>query len=150
MLRHIDAIDCDWVKNPSLLTASPTAWERPRRSKEREEGRNGAAPGFLAWQCIGCGRIEGPQPCIRVCQERKVSFVYASDHAAVLSRLLNAEERIAALESLVRRMALSTPRDGEWERGYRSLQEEARRVLKVAHGPRSIDRTPAQETLEEP
>ncbi len=108
------------------------------------------APEFLAWQCIGCGRIEGPQPCIGVCQDRKVSFVYASDHAAVLSCLLDAEERVAALESLVRRMALSTPRDGEWERGYRSLQEEARRVLKVAQGPRSIDRTPVQETLEEP
>ena len=65
------------------------------------------APEFLAWQCVGCGRIEGPQPCIGVCQDRKVSFVYASDHAAVLSRLLDAEERVAALKSLVRRMALS-------------------------------------------
>ena len=105
---------------------------------------------FFAWQCIGCGRIEGPQPCIGVCQDRKVSFVYASDHAAVLSRLLDAEDRIAALESLARRMALSTPRAGEWERGYRSLQDEARRVLKGAQGPQTMDRTPAPERLEEP
>jgi hypothetical protein len=108
------------------------------------------APEFLAWQCIGCGRIESPQPCIGVCQDHKVSFVYASDHAAVLSRLLDAKERIAALESLARRMALSTPRGGEWERGYRSLQEEARRVLKGPQRPQPIDRTPSQETLEEP
>ena len=108
------------------------------------------APEFLAWQCIGCGRIEGPQPCIGVCQDRKVSFVYASDHAVVLGRLLDAKERIAALESLARRMAFSTPRDSEWERSYRSLQEEARRVLKGAQGPQPIDRTPSQETLEEP
>jgi hypothetical protein len=103
------------------------------------------APEFLAWQCIGCGRIEGPQPCIGVCQDRKVSFVYTSDYAAVLSCLLDAKERIAALESLARRLAHSTPRDGEWERGYRSLQEEARRILKGAQ-----DRTPGKETSEEP
>ena len=105
------------------------------------------AADFVAWQCIGCGRIEGPQPCIGVCQDRKVSFVFASDYATVLSRLLEAEERIAALEGLVRRMALSTPRTGEWERSYRSLQEEARRVVKRA--PES-HRTPARETLQEP
>src|SRR6516162_4328466 len=96
---------------------------------------------FVAWQCIGCGRIEGPQPCIGVCQDRKVSFVYASDYAAVLSRLLEAEERIAALEGLVRRMALSTPRTGEWERSYRSLQEEARQVLKGLQESQLVDRT---------
>ena len=105
---------------------------------------------FVAWQCIGCGRIEGPQPCIGVCQDRKVSFVYASDYAAALSQLLEAEERITALEGLVRRMALSTPRTGEWERSYRSLQEEARRVLKGVPESQPVDRTPARETLEEP
>jgi len=103
---------------------------------------------FIAWQCIGCGRIEGPQPCIGVCQDRKVSFVYASDHAAVLGRLLDAEDRIAALERLVRRMALSTPREGEWERGYRSLQEEARRIVKGA--PQRGEGTPAQVARKEP
>jgi hypothetical protein len=101
---------------------------------------------FVAWQCIGCGRIEGPQPCIGVCQDRKVSFVYASDYAAILSGLLEAEERIAALESLVRRMALSTPRTGEWERSYRSLQEEARRVLKGVPDPQPMDRPAAPST----
>ena len=64
---------------------------------------------FVAWQCIGCGRIEGPQPCIGVCQDRKVSFVFASDYATVLSRLLEAEERIAALEGLGRKLINSIP-----------------------------------------
>ena len=53
---------------------------------------------FVAWQCIGCGRIEGPQPCIGVCQDRKVSFVCASDYAAVLSRLFEVEERLRLLK----------------------------------------------------
>ena len=39
-----------------------------------------------AWQCIGCGRIEGSQPCIGVCQDRKVDFVYASDYDEALAR----------------------------------------------------------------
>jgi hypothetical protein len=108
------------------------------------------APEFLAWQCIGCGRIDCPQPCIGVCQDRKVSFVYASDYAAVLDNLLAAKNRVAVLESLARRIAFSTPRDGEWEGGYRSLQEEARRIMKDAQGLQPIDRTPSQETLEEP
>ena len=97
------------------------------------------APEFLAWQCIGCGRIDGPQPCIGVCQDRKVSFVYASDYAGVLDSLLAAKDRVEVLESLARRIALSTPRDDKWEQGYRSLQEEARRIMKGAHGlePRS-------------
>src|SRR5262252_1688753 len=31
-----------------------------------------------AWQCIGCGRLDGPQPCLGVCQDRKVELVPAS------------------------------------------------------------------------
>ncbi len=75
-----------------------------------------------AWQCIGCGKIEAPQTCIGVCQDKKVEFVYAEAHEAVLARL-------KTLEDLVRRIARTTPRNGEWERSYLALQSEARRVL---------------------
>src|ERR1019366_9504969 len=40
-----------------------------------------------AWQCIGCGRIEGPQPCVGVCQDKKVTFVSAEAYDAVAARL---------------------------------------------------------------
>jgi hypothetical protein len=90
---------------------------------------NTAPPILEAWQCIGCGRIEGPQPCIGVCQDRKVQFVYADEHARALARLAEAEVGRAALESLVRRLAMTRPRAGEWERSYRALQDEARRAL---------------------
>jgi hypothetical protein len=40
-----------------------------------------------AWQCIGCGKIEAPQTCVGVCQNRKVEFVYAFEHEAALARL---------------------------------------------------------------
>jgi hypothetical protein len=83
-----------------------------------------------AWRCIGCGRVEAPQPCIGVCQDRAVDFVEAGDYDA-------ARERVDALASLARRLASSTPRDGEWERSYRALQSEARAVLGDLSAPRT-------------
>lgn len=68
-----------------------------------------------AWQCIGCGRIEGHQPCIGICQDRPTQFVYAEEY-----------ER---LEAFVRQVATITPRGGEWERTYRALQQRARSLL---------------------
>lgn len=83
-----------------------------------------------AWQCIGCGKVDVPQPpCIGVCQDRKVEFVYASEYEAALARAALADQRVKALEALVRRLARTTPRGGEWERSYRVLQDQARQTL---------------------
>ena len=79
-----------------------------------------------AWQCIGCGSIEAPQTCIGVCEHRKVQFVYAFEHEAALAR---ERQRADALESVVRQLARTSPRQGEFERSYRALQELARRAL---------------------
>ncbi|MGO4870488.1 MAG: hypothetical protein ACLPGW_07720 [Roseiarcus sp.] len=79
-----------------------------------------------AWQCIGCGRIEAPQPCIGVCQDRKVQFVYAHEHEEALALARRAEQQAEILRSLVRKLAFTTPREGEWEQCYRALQNEAR------------------------
>ena len=90
-----------------------------------------------AWQCIGCGRVEGPQPCVGVCQDKKVTFVSAEAYDAVAARLRQAEARLAALESLANRMALAKPRDGEWEKSYRALQDEARRARRESHAAKA-------------
>ena len=79
-----------------------------------------------AWQCIGCGKIEAPQTCVGVCQDRKVELVYAHEHRDAIA-LANAQAR--AMEALVRQIAWTTPRDGEWERSYRALQQRARQSL---------------------
>jgi hypothetical protein len=84
---------------------------------------------IVGWQCIGCGRIVAPQPCLGVCQERKVALVSADAYEAAMARLRDSEARLAALEGLAFRLALSTPRRGEWEKSYRTLQEQARRAL---------------------
>jgi hypothetical protein len=68
-----------------------------------------------AWACIGCGRIQSDETCIGVCQDRKVELVNAADY----------EE----LRQFVRQLALISPRNGEWERSYRGLQQRARAIL---------------------
>ncbi len=86
---------------------------------------------LTAWQCIGCGRIEGPQPCIGVCKDRRVDFVYAAEHDEALAQLAHAHARAEALAAVVRALAYTTPRAGEWERAYRALQGRARRALET-------------------
>jgi hypothetical protein len=82
-----------------------------------------------AWQCIGCGRIEAPQTCIGICQDRKVEFIYAFEHEDALAHLELARGQVSALLGLVRRVALTRPHEHEWEHSYRDLQEEALALL---------------------
>lgn len=82
-----------------------------------------------AWQCIGCGRIEGAQPCVGICQDRRTDFVYASDHDEVLAQLALERARAEALAALVRQLAYTTPHKQDWERTYRALQARARQTL---------------------
>jgi hypothetical protein len=82
-----------------------------------------------AWQCIGCGKIEAPQTCIGVCQDRKVEFVSASEHEDVLAQLTGALTSIDVLETIAYQLAWTNPRTGEWEHSYRALQQRARKIL---------------------
>ena len=67
------------------------------------------------WQCIGCGRIDHPRPCVGVCQDKKAELVNAEDY-----------ERA---EALLRRIAFTTPRAGEFESAWRAFQRDARALL---------------------
>jgi hypothetical protein len=93
------------------------------------------APDFLtpetikAWRCIGCGRIEAPANCVGICEDRKVELVGAWDYADVAVALEDANERIAALESVLARLAHVTPREGTWKASYLALQSDARRLF---------------------
>ena len=78
---------------------------------------------FPAWQCVGCGRIDGPQPCVGICRDRKVELVAAA-------ALDQARSRIAELERLLQVLAHTTPHADAWERSWRELQARARAVLR--------------------
>ena len=82
-----------------------------------------------AWQCIGCGKIEAPQTCIGICQDRKVQLVYAYEHQAALADLAEVTAQRDRLLTLLRRFAATTPHNGEWERTLRTFQHEARECL---------------------
>lgn len=82
-----------------------------------------------AWQCIGCGRLEAPQNCIGICQDRKVELVEAAVYDELVRRLEAEESKCARLLALVRQLAWSTPRPDAWERSYRALQQHARTLL---------------------
>ena len=74
------------------------------------------------WQCIGCGRIDHPQPCVGICQDRKAEYVRAIDYADAL-------ERIEKLENVLRKIAFTRPRGGEHESAWLAFQREARTYL---------------------
>jgi hypothetical protein len=89
---------------------------------------------ITAWQCIGCGRLEAPQNCVGVCQDRKVELVTAWDYAEVRVALDAANERIATLEAFLGKTARTAPREGHWEQSYRAMQAEARKLLEASTG----------------
>lgn len=99
-----------------------------------EDGDHEMSERVTAWQCIGCGRIEGPQPCIGVCQDRKVEFVYASEHEKALVELARLRSQVEAFAVLLRQIAHTNPREGECEHTWRALQARARRALEQFGG----------------
>lgn len=87
---------------------------------------NGTIDYIQAWQCIGCGKIEAPQPCIGVCRDKKVLMVSKDDHLQVLAELASAQRHLKGLEAVLLQLAWSQPRDGQWERNWGALQQRAR------------------------
>ena len=82
-----------------------------------------------AWQCIGCGKIEAPQPCIGVCRDRKILMVAKEDYEKACAGRDQSRALVASAIALLQRIVHSTPRDGQWERSYRALQDQARDAI---------------------
>lgn len=82
-----------------------------------------------AWQCIGCGKIEAPQPCIGVCRDKKILMVGKDGYEEVLAELASAQQQLNGLRAVLLQLAWSEPRDGQWERNWRALQERARQWI---------------------
>ena len=88
----------------------------------------------VAWQCIGCGKIEAPLTCIGVCQDRKVELVYAGDHADALIALEEATAQRDRLAAFVRRIACTKPRAGDAEATLDAFRTHARAELALLRG----------------
>lgn len=81
------------------------------------------------WQCIGCGRIEAPQPCIGVCKDRKVFMVGRDEHERVLTENQALLARLEHAHAALLRFGQARPREGQWESAWNALQEQVRDVL---------------------
>ena len=81
----------------------------------------------------------GIEPQVKSTRSRRLMAAAPAKGSELRSAGAYADEHVASRAS----------RHGE-AGGYRSLKEEARRVLRGAQGARPIDRAPAQVTLEEP
>lgn len=86
---------------------------------------------IVAWQCIGCGKIEAPQPCIGVCQDRKVLMVGKGDYEAVVAELDAVQARLAAVRDMLQRFGLARVRTGQWQQSWDALQTQLREALRV-------------------
>jgi hypothetical protein len=82
-----------------------------------------------AWQCIGCGKIEAPATCIGVCRDRRILMVGKHEHERALAEIERLQGRLANVRSALLRFRHSTPRDGQWERSYRALQDQVSALL---------------------
>lgn len=87
-----------------------------------------------AWQCIGCGRIEAPQPCLGVCKDRKVHFVGRDEHERVLAERDALQARLERAHAMLSRFDRARPRAGQWEAAWRALQAQAREALALLAG----------------
>ena len=76
------------------------------------------------WECVGCGRIDDPRPCVGICRDEKVEYVPAEEH----------DRAMAALLGVVRTIAATTPRTGEAERHWKALQSRAREAIASLEG----------------
>lgn len=90
---------------------------------------------ITAWECIGCGKIEAPRPCIGICQDRTVEMV----HAQAFDELMHRQQQLwadnASMREVLLRLTGTCPRDGQWEAGYRALQTRARELLDTLERP---------------
>src|SRR3546814_4800332 len=68
---------------------------------------------IIAWQCIGCGKLEAPQTCIGVCEDRKVELLPAHHHAEAIAQLDDARNALAQWHNLAHRLLQTTPHRSE-------------------------------------
>jgi hypothetical protein len=83
----------------------------------------------VVWRCPDCGGVDAPQPCIGVCIWRAAQWVDTAAYEAERSRALGDCQAERSLAGLLRMLAFTTPRSGQWERNWSALQAQAQQAL---------------------
>lgn len=84
-----------------------------------------------AWQCVGCGKIEAPQPCIGVCRDRRILMIGKQEHELVLAENAALRAQLTKARAMLQRFTLATPHAGQWQRSWQALQDQLREALVV-------------------
>lgn len=84
------------------------------------------------WQCIGCGRVDAPRPCIGVCQDKRVALVSTADYALLEQRFDELERSHAELRAFLGLISQVRPSRNGWEKSFLAMQAQARALLE--HG----------------
>ena len=88
-----------------------------------------------AWQCVGCGKIEAPQPCIGVCKDRKVFVVGKDEHERVLAENAALQAQLRQAHAMLLRFGHAKPKQAQWEATWLALQAQLREALAVLAEP---------------
>jgi hypothetical protein len=82
-----------------------------------------------AWRCIGCGKVDAPQTCIGICQDRRVELVDAADYDQLAAEREQLRAQCATMTALLHRIVRTTPREHDAMRTWHAFQRDARRSL---------------------
>jgi hypothetical protein len=83
------------------------------------------------WWCPECGGIDAPQPCLGICIWRPTEWVNATLYEQEWARALAKRDTERYLRELLCRVVSVTPRDGQWELGWRVQETQAQKTLRL-------------------
>ena len=101
--------------------------------------------------CIGCGRIDVPEPCVGDCDERIVDLILAKDHDEAEVQVARAVQDVGIMRELLVRLVSEMPESSaampsNWAKTHQAMQKQARTVLhkmEPAGGLDEVDRITA-------
>lgn len=112
------------ARSRNVLRSSTTAPDPQIDAREPSEAAT-------TWWCARCGGIDAPQPCLGICVWRTVEWVPRDAYERRRDRVVALQEAQACIESLLRRLAWSTPRAGQWERSWGALRSGAGEAIRA-------------------
>ncbi len=131
----------EWrIAYEAVQQSARSALRRFRPAAEsRDDELLSPAQTVIVWRCEDCGGVDAPQECIDVCIWGPADWVDAASYEPERSRAAVDREVEQSLTGLLRRFAFATPRDGQWERGWRAFQSQARLALRSRESRRVAD-----------
>jgi hypothetical protein len=85
---------------------------------------------FPLWRCIACGAMGNSNPCMGVCDYRKLEVVRSVEYAELLDEAAVIMEHLKMLTALVHRLAELPKEESVRENSYRVLRDCARNLLR--------------------